>query len=153
MSRADYKEIIDEFCDLADIEDVAGVFDSGLLKVGGTPVRVEYLEFLELCRISVDLGVPASGYPPGLYRLMLESNFTHVGESLSALAIEPASGHAVLVVHVPLVRLMSDLPLGYLLGEQLQPIVDAWRLLIMQAQDDAVQATASDVGAAVERFI
>lgn len=130
MSREAYKRIIDEFCDLADIDDVASVFSSGLLRVGRTAVRIEYLDSLDMCRISVDLGAPLAGYQPELYRLMLESNFSHIGESLSSLTIEPASGHAVLVSHAPLTRLQTDLPLAFVLGEQLEPVIDAWRELI-----------------------
>ncbi|MGI4847640.1 MAG: hypothetical protein ACRYGK_05830 [Janthinobacterium lividum] len=137
MALEQYKQIIDEFCDLADIDDVASVFETGLLKVGETPVRIEYLQSLDLCRLSIDLGMPLAGYQPGLYRLMLESNFSHIGETLSTLTIEPSSGHAVLVVHVPLARLQSDLPLGFLLGEQLDPIVEAWHALILQVDEES----------------
>jgi hypothetical protein len=147
MALEEYKDVIDEFCDAADIDDVASIFHTGLLKIGNIPVRLEYLEPVDQCRISVDLGMPAGGYKAGLYRLMLESNFNSGFDCVTTLGIEPVTGHAVLVVYVPLNRLQTDLHLIDLLGEQIDPVLEAWEALIAEVyaeEGDVARRTAMD---------
>jgi hypothetical protein len=136
MAREDYKIVLDEFCALTGISDAAALFETGLLKVDETPVRLEYIDLADLCRIAVDLGQPAGGYQEGLYRLMLESNFIQDTQSLSLLTIEPVTGHAVLMVHVPVSSLLGDLPLAFLLGPQLDTIRHAWSSLLDQIDEE-----------------
>jgi hypothetical protein len=67
----------------------------------GTTLRFDYLERLNICRLSLMLD-PPPGDPVGAMRGMLEANGQLGDEVLTVMALDPASGRPLMQFHLPL---------------------------------------------------
>lgn len=134
MGMPEYRGIIEAYCDRTGIADVEAVLQQGAITVHGAPVWLRYVEPADLCRIVVDLGAADEGMPPQVWRAMLEFNYTNRSDFLPTLSMNPADGHAVLVLHAALSRLSREQDLPKWLDEHLAPAIDAWHRVFEMAR-------------------
>jgi hypothetical protein len=133
MGLAEYRVAIERFCDAADIDNVADILHGGAMRVGQNAVLVEYVEFFDQCRITLDLGLPQGEDLASLYRLLLESNADLAPDFQPIHAILPESGHAILILHIPVTALGTDVDLFELMTEDLDHVTEAWSYLFCGA--------------------
>lgn len=126
MSLGDYRKTIEELCVQAGIANVSVVLHHGALKFQGHAIRLEYCEDGDLCRLMIDLGAPTGPDLASLYLLLLEANVGEHTAFIPVHGIHPSNGHVVLILHVPLRRLQTDVNLFQLLTSSLDEVFEAW---------------------------
>jgi hypothetical protein len=126
MGLAEYRDVIEKFCDAADIENVSDILHRGAVLVGQNAVLLEYLEAVDQCRVTLDLGLPQGEDLASLYRLLLESNFDLAPDFQPVHSVHPESGHAILVLQIPLARLRDDVDLFELMTIDIEQVTEAW---------------------------
>jgi hypothetical protein len=126
MGMAEYRDVIEQFCDAADIENVDDILHRGAMLIGQNAVLIEYAESVDQCRITLDLGLPQGEDMALLYRLLLESNFDVAPDFQPVHAVHPESGHAILVLQIPLARFQDDVNLFELMTIDLEHVTEAW---------------------------
>jgi hypothetical protein len=127
MGMPEYRQVIEAYCEKAGIADVDAVLLHGAIKVRGLPVWLQYFEPADLCRVVLDLGAPDAGIPPQVWRAMLESNCSNRSNSLPFLAINPLDGHAILILHLAISRILQEDDFPEWLDEHLAPAIEAWQ--------------------------
>ena len=135
MGRKEYEQVIERFCASAGIVDVSDVLHRGMLAVGTHSFNLQHLEQTDHCRICVDLGNPPAGKEEALFRMMLESNFADRSGSLPVLGLHPGSGHVVLKMHLPVMRLVRDVDLYELIASQMDGLLATWQGTLRQVTD------------------
>ena len=125
MGMHEYREVIERFCDEADIEQVERILHEGLLYLDDTPAVLEYLEEQEACRIALDLGKPDGPGAQAVYSLLLEWNFRNVQLHAPVMGLEPDSGHIVLALVLPL-AMLEEVGLMEVLDDEVAPLLEAW---------------------------
>jgi hypothetical protein len=126
MGLAEYRDVIEKFCDEADVDNVSDILHRGALCIGQNAVLLEYLEKVDQCRLTLDLGLPQGEDLAILYRQLLESNFDVAPDFQPVHAVHPESGHAILTLQIPLARLQADVNLFELMTHDLEHVTEAW---------------------------
>lgn len=139
MSREDYVEVLQDFCEEVGFDDVHALLQNGLVRIDDALIGIEYLEERDEIRLLMDLGeIDAEEDPAALLALLLESNLSNTSTYLPTFSLHPETGHPVIAYHVPLnVLLEEDVGLGFVLEEQLLPLVDEWKAAARQALIEA----------------
>jgi hypothetical protein len=137
MGLAEYRVVIEQFCDAADIDNVGDLLHRGAVLIGQNAVLLEYAEEVDQCRITLDLGEPQGEDLGSLYRLLLESNFDLAPDLQPVHALHPESGHAILILHISLCRLQTDVNLFELMTQDLDVVIETWSDIFRGAQTSA----------------
>jgi hypothetical protein len=100
MGMQDYRKILESICARTPGWCVDEILRGNPVRTTNVPVWIRYFEPADLCRIVVDLGTLDQTFPSTLWRMMLESNCTNTSPFMPFLGINPADGHAILVMHL-----------------------------------------------------
>lgn len=126
----DYRDILKSACATEPGWSAENIFLGNPVYSNEVPVWIQYFEPANLCRIVVDLGAMEGENLPPVWRMMLESNCTNTSPLLSFLSINPANGHAILVMHLSIDafrKLAGESNFSSFLDKSLGPVVTSWR--------------------------
>ncbi|MDR6854605.1 CesT family type III secretion system chaperone [Variovorax guangxiensis] len=139
MSREDYVELVQDFCEEVGFENVDELLHNGLLQVDDALVAIEYLDDRDEIRLLMDLGeIEPEEDKAAMLALLLESNLNNTSAYLPTFSIHPGTGHPIVAYHLPLAILLEeDIGLAFVLDEQLIPLRDEWKSAARQALADA----------------
>lgn len=131
MGMQDYRDILESACATEPAWNAEKIFLGNPVYSNDVPVWIQYFEPADLCRIVVDLGALDGEYLATVWRMMLESNCTNTSPLLPFLSVNPADGHAILVMHLSIDAFRkhadeSDFP--SFLDKSLAPVVASWRM-------------------------
>lgn len=129
MGMPEYRLIIEQICRQAAVTDVEAALTREAFTINGIPVWFQYIEPADLCRLVVDLGAPDNGIPEIALRAMLECNCSSTSVALPFVGINPADGHAILMLHLSIPALQTDFDLFNDLQKELAGIVSVWHKL------------------------
>jgi hypothetical protein len=135
MSMQEYKKLIEDFCEAAEIEDVGGMLHRGLIDIDGTPARLQYVEAGDHCRVLADLGAVPDDLEADIHEIMLEFNFNNNSPALPLFSMHPDTRHAVLLLHVPITGLVGQSSLAEMIDKELTPRVNRWVEMLEEIRD------------------
>lgn len=127
MGIYEFRRLVSSFCKEASLKDSSAVASGKAFLIHQCLVWLQYIEVSDLCRVVIDLGMPANGIPLNVARMMLESNCASHSKYLPFLGINESDGHALLMLHLPLSMLRNEVNLSLLLNQQLFPLIKAWQ--------------------------
>jgi hypothetical protein len=130
MGMQEYRNILQSACTTEPAWSAEKILLGNPVYLNDVPVWIQYFEPADLCRIVVDLGAMEGQYLPPVWRMMLESNCTNTSPLLSFLSINPADGHAILVLHLSIDAFRkhaSESSFFSFLDKSLEPVVTSWR--------------------------
>ena len=109
MSREDYVELVQDFCEEVGFENVDELLHNGLLQVDDALVAIEYLDDRDEIRLLMDLGeIEPEEDKAAMLALLLESNLNNTSAYLPTFSIHPGTGHPIVAYHLPLAILLED---------------------------------------------
>src|SRR4051812_27913865 len=100
MTIEHYQRAIQRFCDARGIDDPHALLQGGLLSLDGHALRIEFIEALDRCRITIDLGPPPPSAELACCRLLLEFNHRSGGLHCPVMSLRPQTGHIELSMHL-----------------------------------------------------
>jgi hypothetical protein len=130
MGMQEYRDILKTACAAEPAWSAEKILVGNPVHSNDVPVWMQYFEPADLCRIVVDLGALDGECLPAVWRMMLESNCTNTSPLLSFLSINPADGHAILVMHLSMDAFRkhaSESSFSNFLDKNLEPVVTSWR--------------------------
>lgn len=130
MGMQEYREILESACATEPTWSAEKIFLGNPVYSNDVPVWIQYFEPADLCRIVVDLGALDGEYLATVWRMMLESNCTNTSSLLPFLSINPADGHAILVMHLSIDAFRKhadESGFSSFLDKSLEPVVTSWR--------------------------
>jgi hypothetical protein len=135
MSREDYVELVQDFCEEVGLENASELLDQGVLQMEDMLIGIEYLDEREEIRLLMDLGeIEDEKDRATLLPLLLQSNLSNTSAYLPTFSLHPETGHPIVAYHVPLIALLAeDVGLAFVLNEQLLPLFDQWKSVVQQA--------------------
>lgn len=140
MGMSEFRQVTESFCKEAGIGSSQSIIKGNAFSMHGCLAWLQYLPDSDICRIILDLGQPAQGFPPALLRMMLEFNCANDSRYLPTLGVNQKNGHALLMLHPSISILRKDTSLYTLLGVQLAPVIGAWRKCFEAVEIDGVEA-------------
>ncbi len=142
MGMSEFRPIVVAFCKQAGIANSESIISGNAFSMHGCLTWLQYLEHADLCRITLELGQPEGGIPSSLLRMMLEFNCANDSRYLPSLGINQKTGHALLMLHPPIILLRKETSLFTLLDMQLKPVIDAWLECFEAVEIDSVEMPA-----------
>jgi hypothetical protein len=127
MGIYEFRQLVSGFCKDASLQDSSAIASGKAFLIHQCLVWLQYIDVSNLCRVVIDLGMPADGIPANMARTMLESNCASHSRYLPFLGINETDGHALLMLHIPLSMLRNEVKLFFLLDQQLLPLIKAWQ--------------------------
>lgn len=130
MGMQEYRHILESVCASTQGWNAAEILQGYPLTSNDVPVWIQYFEPADLCRIVIDLGALDGDFRATVWRIMLESNCTNTSTLLPVLSINPANGHAILVMHLSMAAFQKHSEcagFSSFLSESLAPVVESWR--------------------------
>lgn len=134
MSIEHYEQAIHRFCEAQGLDDPHFLLRGGLLSIDGHPLRIEFLEVIERCRVTVDLGPPPAAAELACCRLLLEFNHRSGGLHCPVMSLRPKTGHIELSMHLESSELVDAAVLGEVIEHHLGDIVDDWEAALDELQ-------------------
>lgn len=126
MSIEHYERAIHRFCEARGLEDPHQLMQGGLLSLDGYPLRIEFIEAIDRCRITIDLGPPPASAELACCRLLLQFNHRADGLRQPVMSLRPQTGHIRLGLHLEASELVDAEVLGEVIEGHLGGIIDAW---------------------------
>lgn len=126
----EYRHILESVCASAPGWNAAEILQGYPVSSNDVPVWIQYFEPADLCRIVVDLGTLDGDFRATVWQMMLESNCTNTSSFLPVLSLNPANGHAILVMHLSVAAFQKHAEcagFSNFLSESLAPVVETWR--------------------------
>lgn len=135
MSREDYVELVQDFCEEIGLANASELLDQGVLQMEDMLVGIEYLDERDEIRLLLDLGeIENEKNREALLPLLLQSNLRNTSAYLPTFSLHPETGHPIVAYHVPLTTLLEEeIGLAFVLNEQLLPVFDEWQSVLKQA--------------------
>ncbi|MFS0753126.1 hypothetical protein ABC383_00310 [Noviherbaspirillum sp. 1P10PC] len=127
MAASEFQQIVKSFCKDACLQDHESILAGKPFIIHQCPTWLWFIEIADLCRIVIDLGMPADGISPRLGKMMLESNCSSKSKYLPFFGISEKNGHVLLMLHISLSILREEISLYFILDQQLLPVIAAWR--------------------------
>ena len=129
MGMQDYRQILEGICETNDSWNAEKILLGDPVHSNDLPVWIQYVEPADLCRVVIDLGALEGEYVAPVWRMLLESNCTNRSPLLPFLGLNPANGHAILLLHLSIdaFRKQAHEP-GFprFLDESLAPLLASW---------------------------
>ena len=130
MGMQDYRQILESICETNRSWDTEKILLGSPVYSNDLPVWIQYVEPADLCRIVIDLGALEGEYVAPVWRMMLESNCTNRSSLLPFLGLNPANGHAILIMHLSIDAFRKhayEPGFARFLDESLAPLLSSWR--------------------------